>query len=219
MTLIDSRCRAPSEPGGAAPPRGALDVETVPRDPFTLFDEWFAEARARVAEADAMTLATATHDGAPSARMVLLKAADPRGFTFYTNYESRKGRELEENPRGALVLYWSALRRQVRIEGEVQRITVAESDAYFASRDPRSQLSAAVSPQSRPIASLAALEASARALAASHPDGPVPRPSHWGGFRLVPLTIEFWQGGADRLHDRIAFSRSSNGWAIERLAP
>jgi pyridoxamine 5'-phosphate oxidase len=196
-----------------------LNLENIPREPFTLFDEWFAEARARIADADAMTLATATSDGTPSARMVLLKAVDPRGFTFYTNYESRKGRELDMNPRAALVLYWSAFRRQVRIEGDVQRISAAESDAYFASRAWASQLSAAVSPQSRPIASLAVLERAVRALAASHPDGVVPRPLHWGGFRVAPARIEFWQSGNDRLHDRIAYSRTSEGWTIERLAP
>jgi len=188
--------------------------------PFDQFAAWFDVARRAVAhQPEAMTLATATRDGRPSARMVLLKSFGPRGFGFFTHYASRKGLELEGNPRAALVLYWGTLGRQVRIEGRVSRTSAAESDRYFASRERGSQLSAAVSPQSRVIAGREVLERRRARLERAVARRPIPRPRDWGGFRLVPETIEFWQQGEHRLHDRVRYRRRGGRWLRERLAP
>lgn len=188
-------------------------------NPVATFNEWLAEARAAGVEApEAMTLATADADGRPSARMVLLKGADEHGFTFFTGYESRKGRELEENPRAALVLYWQTLGRQVRVEGGVRPLSAAESDAYWATRPARSRAAAAASRQSEPLQNLDELEAEAERLLAEH-DGDVPRPERWGGYVLEPDAIELWRHRDDRLHDRVRYTRAREGWSAQRLAP
>ena len=168
-----------------------------------------------------MTLATATPDGRPSARVVLLRGFDPRGFCFYTNYASRKGRELSANPYAALTFHWAVLERQVRIEGRVERTTDAESDEYFRSRPSTSRIGAWSSPQSEVLPDRAALEALFARFRAEHPDdAAIPRPEHWGGYRLVPERIEFWQGRPSRLHDRLVFRRPPGGdWTLDRLAP
>jgi pyridoxamine 5'-phosphate oxidase len=188
-------------------------------DPVAQLNRWLAEARsAGVGLPEAMTLATATVDGSPSARMVLLKDADAGGLSFYTSYESRKGRELEANPQAALVLYWHELGRQVRAEGRVQRLPSAASEAYFASRPLGSRLSAAVSPQSTVIASREELERAASDLGRRAGDA-VARPETWGGYRVVPVEWEFWQHRVDRLHDRFRYRPGPAGWIVERLAP
>jgi pyridoxamine 5'-phosphate oxidase len=188
-------------------------------DPLALFDEWLEEARAAgTAVPEAMTLATADAAGRPSARMLLLKSADGRGFTFFTGYGSRKGLELEANPRAALVFYWQPLGRQVRVEGTVRKLSPEESDAYWATRPPRSRAAAAASRQSEPIDGLAALEVEAERLLTAHA-GEVPRPPRWGGYLLEPDVIEFWQHRDDRLHERLRFTRAREGWRLERLAP
>jgi pyridoxamine 5'-phosphate oxidase len=188
-------------------------------DPVAQLNRWLAEARsAGVGLPEAMTLATATVDGSPSARMVLLKDADAGGLSFYTSYESRKGRELEANPQAALVLYWHELGRQVRAEGRVQRLPSAASEAYFASRPLGSRLSAAVSPQSTVIASREELERAASDLGRRAGDD-VARPETWGGYRVVPVEWEFWQHRVDRLHDRFRYRPGPAGWIVERLAP
>jgi pyridoxamine 5'-phosphate oxidase len=188
-------------------------------DPVALFNEWFSEALAAGIEVpEAMTLATADADGRPSARMLLLKSADERGFTFFTGYESRKGRELAENPRAALVFYWRPLGRQVRVEGAVRRLSAEESDAYWATRPPRSRAAAAASRQSEPLESLEVLGADAERLLAEH-GGDVPRPERWGGYLLEPEAIELWQHRDDRLHERVRYTRAREGWHAERLAP
>jgi pyridoxamine 5'-phosphate oxidase len=186
-------------------------------DPLATFHEWFEEARAAGVEVpEAMTLATADAEGRPSARMLLLKSADEAGFTFFTGYESRKGRELAENPHAALVFYWRPLGRQVRVEGTVRRLSPAESDAYWQTRPLRSRAAAAASRQSEPIESRAALEAEfERQLALGEP----PRPGRWGGYVLEPETIELWQHRDDRLHERFRFTRAREGWRSEQLAP
>jgi len=188
-------------------------------DPLRQFAAWFAQAADAVDAPEAVVLATSTPTGAPSARMVLLKGFDGRGFVFYTNYFSRKGQEIAQNPRAAMLFHWTPLGRQVRIEGVVHRIDAAESDAYFRTRAPGSRLSAAASPQSRPVASRDVLEAAVAELASRHPDGDVPRPDEWGGLRLVASRFEFWQHGDDRLHDRFTYRREGEGWAVERLGP
>jgi pyridoxamine 5'-phosphate oxidase len=193
----------------------------VDRDPIAQFRAWFGEALdAQVPEPTAMTLATAGREGAPSARIMLLKGVDERGFVFYTNYDSRKAGELTESGRAALVFFWVALHRQVRVEGRVERVTDAESDVYFASRPRGSQIGARASIQSHAIASREALEARVREVEAEFEGREVPRPPNWGGFRVVPDAIEFWQGRENRLHDRLRFRRGPQGsWALERLAP
>ena len=177
-------------------------------DPFVLFAEWFAEARASEAnDPEAMALATATPVGAPSVRMVLLKGHGPDGFVFYTNLESRKGGELAANRQAALLFHWKSLRRQVRIEGTVEPVSKAEADAYFASRSRASQLGSAASDQSRPLPARETYLERVEALREEFGDGPVPRPSHWSGYRLVPHAIEFWIDRAHRLHERRRFVR------------
>jgi pyridoxamine 5'-phosphate oxidase len=192
--------------------REALAEADVDADPVVQFGRWFEQAeQSGLLEPHAMTLATATPDGRPSARMVLLRGFDERGFCFYTNYESRKAAELAANPRAALVFWWGELERQVRIEGRVE--------AYFASRPPGSQLSAAASPQSRVITDRAVLERRVAELATAAPDAQVPLPEFWGGYRLAHEVVEFWQGRPNRLHDRLRYRRAGDAWRIERLAP
>lgn len=197
-----------------------LDLTDLHPDPIEQFGRWFREAvSSGIPEPHAMTLATATPDGKPSARTVLLKGFDRQGFVFFTNYESKKAIEMEQNPRAALVFLWAALHRQVRVEGTVARTSAEVSDAYFASRPPGARISAAASPQSRVIPSRAWLEARVEELRLAHPDGNVPRPDFWGGYVVKPEEIEFWQGRANRLHDRMRYQRRESGWIIERLAP
>ncbi|MDQ2980981.1 MAG: pyridoxamine 5'-phosphate oxidase [Actinomycetota bacterium] len=191
----------------------------VDADPVRQFNVWLGEAReAGLPLPEAMTLATADASGRPSARMLLLKGADESGFTFFTGYDSRKGRELEVNPRAAIVVYWHPLGRQVRVEGPVRKLPAEESDAYFATRPPRSRAAAAASRQSAVIPSREELEAEFERLLAEH-GGEVPRPERWGGYVLEPEVIELWQHRDDRLHDRLRFTREGEGWRFERLAP
>ena len=200
--------------------RPPLSENRVERDPVTQFAQWYERAQAAVKPLpDAVALATATRSGQPSLRVVLLKSFDAHGFVFYTNYRSRKGRELARNPHATLLFYWGELARQVRIEGRVERMMARESDAYFATRPRGSQLAAWASPQSAVITGRGPLQRRVSAFARKYPDG-VPRPPHWGGYRLVPEAFEFWQGGEDRLHDRVLYRRSRGGrWRIELLAP
>lgn len=199
--------------------RAGLRESDLERDPLAQFGKWFEDAvRAEVPLPNSMTLATATRSGRPSARAVLLKGYDARGFVFFTNYDSRKGRELADNPRAMLLFCWEELERQVRIEGAVERTAAAESDEYFSSRPLGARLSALVSPQSEPVAGRGELEAKLAAAAKQAGASP-PRPAHWGGFRVVPEWFEFWQGRQDRLHDRLCYSRAGGGWRIGRLAP
>lgn len=189
-------------------------------DPIAMFAGWFQSAVAHgVPEPNAMTLATADREGRPSARIVLLKAFDEHGFCFFTNYESRKGDDLSVNPHAAIVLFWQPQERQVRVEGRVVRTTDEESDAYFFSRPIDARLGAWASSQSRPIDGREALELRMEELRRRHGDGDVPRPPHWGGYRLVPDLIEFWQGRVGRLHDRFEYRREGSIWRARRLSP
>ena len=218
------------DPGQSAPPdfaelrreysRHSLSEEQVLPDPIGQFLLWLNEAvSAGANEPNAMALATCTADGTPSARIVLLKAVDKDGFSFYTNYLSRKGQELAENPRVALVFYWPELERQVRIEGRVTLTSSAESDAYFASRPPDARIGSAASPQSKPVSSRKEIEDLVTDLRARFPAGNVPRPPHWGGYRVAPHRVEFWQGRVNRLHDRVEYRLDGSAWKIRRLAP
>lgn len=204
------------------PIRPTLFEDAAPADPLTLFGAWFAEARASndVYEHAGMTLSTATPDGRPSARVVLLRGYDARGFCFYTNYESRKGQEIAANQWVALLFWWGALGRQIRIEGQIEKLTAAESDAYYHSRPLGSRLGAWVSPQSQVIPDRSVLESGLQQLEAEYADRAPERPPFWGGYRVVPQALEFWQSGAHRLHDRLRYTKQAEDrWLLERLAP
>jgi pyridoxamine 5'-phosphate oxidase len=199
--------------------RAGLSEDEADRDPLRQFEHWLEEAvRADLPLPNAMTLATVTAAGAPDARIVLLKGLEHGAFAFYTNYRSRKAQQLDTQGAACLVFQWSQLERQVRIEGTAQKVPAAESDAYYASRPLGARLSAWASAQSTPVASRRSLEQAMEEAKKRFGDAP-PRPPHWGGYRVVPQRIEFWQGRADRLHDRLLYSRHADGWKIERLAP
>jgi len=199
---------------------GALDERDADPNPFALFQQWLELAIAEnLPEPNAMTVATAALDAKPSARIVLLRGVDERGFVFFTNYSSRKGKELKDNPFAALVFFWQPLHLSIRIEGRVERVNAQESDEYFASRPRGSQLSSAASPQSQVIPNREFLETRVQELDAKFPNH-VLRPAQWGGYRVVPDVFEFWQGRENRLHDRLRYTRAvNNSWKIERLAP
>jgi pyridoxamine 5'-phosphate oxidase len=199
-----------------------LSEQSVAPDPVSQFSEWYADACAAMGDdADAVVVATADRDCTPSARVVLLRGFDDRGFCFYTNYESRKGDELRVNARAAMVFYWAPLHRQVRVDGAVELVDADESDAYWINRPVASRLSAVASRQSAPVASRVELEVAVAEIASQFPDGNVPRPENWGGYRVVPLEVEFWLHRDDRLHDRVRYRRAdaSAPWVIERLQP
>jgi pyridoxamine 5'-phosphate oxidase len=201
--------------------RFALLEADLEADPIRQFEKWFEEASlSDVAEPNAMSLATATPEGRPSVRIVLMRALDQRGFAFFTNYDSRKGRELDANPQAALLFFWPGLERQVRVEGRVERVDADESDRYFHSRPLASRIGAWASPQSDVISGRDVLEERCRELEDRFADRNVPRPANWGGYRVVPESIEFWQGGPSRLHDRLRYTRQQgDSWLVERLAP
>ncbi len=197
-----------------------IDPASAAADPFVQFRAWMdAALAANLPAANAMTLATIDERGRPAARVVLLKELDERGFTFYTNYQSRKGHELERHPLAALVFFWEPQHRQVRVEGTVEQVSAAESDAYFAVRPRGSQISASVSPQSQVVAHREELERAVEKLDAELAGAAPPRPAHWGGYRVIPELFEFWQGQESRLHDRVQYRRDGDLWVRERLAP
>jgi len=199
--------------------RAGLSESDADRDPMRQFERWFEDAlRAKLPLPNAMTLATVSRDGAPAARVVLLKGVEHGGFVFYTNYRSRKAREIGERAQACLVFLWSDLERQVRITGRVEKVDAADSDAYFVTRPAGARLSAWASEQSEKVASRTVLEQAMAEVKARYGDSP-PRPPHWGGYRVTPTEIEFWQGRADRLHDRLLYTRDAAAWKIERLAP
>jgi pyridoxamine 5'-phosphate oxidase len=199
----------------------ALTEHAADADPMRQFHAWFEEAlQSQLIDANAMTLATASANGEPAARIVLLKGADESGFVFFTNYDSAKGRDLAANPRACLLFFWGELERQIRITGSVAKTTTAESDAYFHSRPIESQIGAAISRQSQPIADRSELETRYADFAATNRGAIVPLPSNWGGYRVTPATIEFWQGRKSRLHDRLLYTKQANGsWSRSRLEP
>ena len=198
---------------------GQLSETEVPHNPLPLFQQWFDQAiKAECPEPNSMTLATADKAGNPSARIVLLKGADENGFTFFTNYESQKGKDLAARPQAALLFHWHELERQVRIQGTVERVSPQESDEYFHSRPPASRIGAWASPQSAAIPNRQFLEEAEARFKAEFGDAP-PRPEHWGGYRLRPAEMEFWQGRPSRLHDRIHYQLQDGAWKICRLAP
>ncbi len=198
----------------------AMFGKPPPDDPIEVFTSWLAKAEsAEPRDATAMTLATVGEDGMPSARMVLLKGVDARGFVFYTNLESRKGRQLLSHPKAALIFHWKSLNRQIRLEGEVEQVTDAEADTYFASRPRDSRIGAWASAQSRPLAGRFELENKVAEYALKYAIGDLPRPPYWSGFRLLPRQIEFWQEGKFRLHDRLVYYRDGDSWRTERLYP
>ena len=200
--------------------RASLSEQDAPADPLAFFDRWFTDAaRAEVRDANAMTLATADATGAPSARIVLLKGVDEGGFVFYTDYRSRKAAELEANPRAALVFYWPELERQVRVTGPASRVPRPETEQYFATRPRGSRISAWASEQSHIIPGRSTLDAAVAEVEKRFADADVPAPPHWGGYRVVPDAVEFWQGRSNRLHDRLRYVRAGDGWRVERLAP
>lgn len=198
----------------------ALDRTDVDPDPIVQFTRWFEDARrADILEPNAMTLATCSTDGMPSARIVLLKDVSPHGFTFYTDYRSQKGEELAANPRAALVFLWKEIERQVRITGRVERVAREESEAYYRSRPEGSRIGAWASQQSSVLETRATLEEAVATAAARFAHGDIPLPPHWGGYRVVPDALEFWQGRQSRLHDRLRYRAADSGWALERLSP
>ena len=198
----------------------SLNEADVAADPYTQFDRWWNEAlAAEVDEVNAMTLATASKEGIPSARIVLLKGYDTNGFVFFTNYKSHKGKELLDNPHAALVFFWKELERQVRIEGMVEKISAAESDEYFYSRPEGSRIGAWSSPQSEIIADRTVIETNVASYTKQFAGKTIPRPEHWGGYRVIPGVFEFWQGRSSRLHDRFRYTKNNDVWKPERLAP
>ncbi|KXV30476.1 pyridoxamine 5'-phosphate oxidase [Gluconobacter oxydans] len=201
-------------------PMSDIPLIDLKADPFALFAAWVSDAeKSEPNDPNAMAVATATPDGRPSVRMLLLKGVDERGFVFYTNLESRKGRELLANPHVALLFHWKSLRRQIRIEGPVEAVSAAEADAYFASRSRMSRLGAIASDQSRPLDDRSTFEERLKAVDEKYGDGPIPRPANWSGFRVLPEAIEFWQDRPYRLHDRAVWTRDGNGWNVTRLYP
>lgn len=200
--------------------QASLNEADVSADPFLQFQAWFGQAcSAELPEPNAMILSTVSASGAPSSRTVLLKEFDSQGFVFFSNYISRKGREMAANPQVCLLFYWAELERQVRIEGQIEKIPVADSDSYFASRPRGSQLGAWASQQSQSLSSRQALEQALQALEAEYTGKTIPRPAHWGGYRVLPLTLEFWQGRPSRLHDRLLYRRTDQNWQLSRLSP
>jgi len=198
----------------------SLDADKIPADPILLFNQWLDEAiQHALPEPNAMTLATITAEGKPAARVILLKEIDQGQFVFYTNYNSQKGLDLQYNPQAALVFLWLELQRQVRVSGRVEKVSSATSDAYFASRPRQSQLGTVISPQSQPIESRDALDQAFEDMQVRTKEQAIKRPTHWGGYRLIPDRIEFWQGRENRLHDRVLYTLESLSWKIHRLAP